>query len=148
MYDLQSRSGLVASFSRCLRRILFFFSSRRRHTRCALVTGVQTCALPISDLDYEGCGLPANQNSAVGLTRLFNNIRAAAGLGAIPVIPMDGCPTLDANLNYASHLEGPFNEDRLSWRVGVEGKPAERVLLYANARWGQKAGSGPVPYGP
>src|SRR3546814_2270105 len=26
----------------------FFFSSRRRHTRCALVTGVQTCALPIS----------------------------------------------------------------------------------------------------
>src|SRR3546814_18667562 len=28
----------------------FFFSSRRRHTRCALVTGVQTCALPISRL--------------------------------------------------------------------------------------------------
>src|SRR3546814_8104813 len=26
---------------------LLFFSSRRRHTRCALVTGVQTCALPI-----------------------------------------------------------------------------------------------------
>src|SRR3546814_10547887 len=29
---------------------IFFFSSRRRHTRCALVTGVQTCALPISDV--------------------------------------------------------------------------------------------------
>src|SRR3546814_2435113 len=28
----------------------FFFSSRRRHTRCALVTGVQTCALPISSV--------------------------------------------------------------------------------------------------
>src|SRR3546814_8642994 len=28
--------------------VMFFFSSRRRHTRCALVTGVQTCALPIS----------------------------------------------------------------------------------------------------
>src|SRR3546814_5017399 len=27
--------------------VWFFFSSRRRHTRCALVTGVQTCALPI-----------------------------------------------------------------------------------------------------
>src|SRR3546814_12812159 len=26
--------------------VVFFFSSRRRHTRCALVTGVQTCALP------------------------------------------------------------------------------------------------------
>src|SRR3546814_4877128 len=31
---------------------VFFFSSRRRHTRCALVTGVQTCALPI----YRGGG--------------------------------------------------------------------------------------------
>src|SRR3546814_4272387 len=27
--------------------LMFFFSSRRRHTRCALVTGVQTCARPI-----------------------------------------------------------------------------------------------------
>src|SRR3546814_10682384 len=32
--------------------IIFFFSSRRRHTRCALVTGVQTCALQIfSDVE-------------------------------------------------------------------------------------------------
>src|SRR3546814_1046666 len=30
----------------------FFFSSRRRHTRCALVTGVQTCALPICFESY------------------------------------------------------------------------------------------------
>src|SRR3546814_15450976 len=30
--------------------LFFFFSSRRRHTRCALVTGVQTCALPICSL--------------------------------------------------------------------------------------------------
>src|SRR3546814_1767321 len=29
--------------------LIFFFVSRRRHTRCALGTGVQTCALPISD---------------------------------------------------------------------------------------------------
>src|SRR3546814_3636994 len=31
----------------CIVVFFFFFSSRRRHTRCALVTGVQTCALPI-----------------------------------------------------------------------------------------------------
>src|SRR3546814_3846875 len=31
----------------CFFCVYFFFSSRRRHTRCALVTGVQTCALPI-----------------------------------------------------------------------------------------------------
>src|SRR3546814_13524424 len=35
---------------RALGILIFFFSSRRRHTRCALVTGVQTCALPISTL--------------------------------------------------------------------------------------------------
>src|SRR3546814_5236504 len=32
---------------------MFFFSSRRRHTRCALVTGVETCALPISQRPAE-----------------------------------------------------------------------------------------------
>src|SRR3546814_7575476 len=31
----------------CCVLLVFFFSSRRRHTRCAVVTGVQTCALPI-----------------------------------------------------------------------------------------------------
>src|SRR3546814_8399723 len=34
--------------------IVFFFSSRRRHTICALVTGVQTCALPIFPADVAG----------------------------------------------------------------------------------------------
>src|SRR3546814_19343816 len=34
---------------------VFFFSSRRRHTRCALVTGVQTCALPISNDVFGPC---------------------------------------------------------------------------------------------
>src|SRR3546814_2728350 len=42
----------------------FFFSSRRRHTRCALVTGVQTCALPIYYV-FEG------PEGAVALADLF-----------------------------------------------------------------------------
>src|SRR3546814_3347482 len=37
----------VFVFALCSFVLFFFFSSRRRHTRCALVTGVQTCALPI-----------------------------------------------------------------------------------------------------
>src|SRR3546814_7232268 len=43
----------------------FFFSSRRRHTRCALVTGVQTCALPISG--FVGALLFALVSSISGL---------------------------------------------------------------------------------
>src|SRR3546814_8449680 len=48
--------------------LLFFFSSRRRHTRCALVTGVQTCALPIFFLETFpfGCGITAMQALAAG----------------------------------------------------------------------------------
>src|SRR3546814_1473561 len=45
-----SESQTISAF-RCFSHstiLVFFFSSRRRHTRCALVTGVQTCALPIS----------------------------------------------------------------------------------------------------
>src|SRR3546814_3964341 len=45
-------------------RYYFFFSSRRRHTRCALVTGVQTCALPIC-LDNN----PATPEVAVPLSQ-------------------------------------------------------------------------------
>src|SRR3546814_6930466 len=44
----------------------FFFSSRRRHTRCALVTGVQTCALPIStDADVLGREIDPRLDHAV-----------------------------------------------------------------------------------
>src|SRR3546814_14314820 len=46
----------------------FFFSSRRRHTRCALVTGVQTCALPI----YH-----AGHRLAAGIAVLAQQRRAA-----------------------------------------------------------------------
>src|SRR3546814_16993887 len=48
----------------CL-HLLFVFSSRRRHTRCALVTGVQTCALPILHARLVLAGL-----SACGLAAL------------------------------------------------------------------------------
>src|SRR3546814_7669146 len=52
--------------------LLFFFSSRRRHTRCALVTGVQTCALPISQ--RRPCGGDRRQ---VGLRHGVTHDRAA-----------------------------------------------------------------------
>src|SRR3546814_7905861 len=41
-------SGVDDTFAVAGVVVFVFFSSRRRHTRCALVTGVQTCALPIS----------------------------------------------------------------------------------------------------
>src|SRR3546814_9205034 len=55
----------------CLSALCFFLSSRRRHTRCALVTGVQTCALPILDnLTYED--IVGRQKTAEERTAAFN----------------------------------------------------------------------------
>src|SRR3546814_13088160 len=50
----------------------FFFSSRRRHTRCALVTGVQTCALPIS-------ARPAPDATVQAIQRKLNELGYSAG---------------------------------------------------------------------
>src|SRR3546814_4903218 len=50
--------------------MFFFFSSRRRHTRCALVTGVQTCALPISGREPDGLETPECLMSDVSSAKL------------------------------------------------------------------------------
>src|SRR3546814_5100168 len=51
--------------------VFFFFSSRSRHTRCALVTGVQTCALPIFNRSAlrrsMACSLANWNEGAVGI---------------------------------------------------------------------------------
>src|SRR3546814_10222665 len=69
----------------------FFFSSRRRHTRCALVTGVQTCALPISGPCDPGPSLAARRG-----THALQGSPPGAGMGddgfegAVPQVPDAG----------------------------------------------------------
>src|SRR3546814_9200367 len=54
---------------------VFFFSSRRRHTRCALVTGVQTCALPIY-------AIPGEWGTAVNVQAMvFGNMGDTSATG-------------------------------------------------------------------
>src|SRR3546814_6975726 len=70
-----------------------FFSSRRRHTRCALVTGVQTCALPI----FDAWGWPGN------VRELENRVKRA-------VIMADGKMVTAADLDLdAAADEAPIN---------------------------------------
>src|SRR3546814_1056376 len=82
----------------------FFFSSRRRHTRCALVTGVQTCALPIS--------APAQD------ARFFY----LPGCAAMP-------PDLAARLDGAPLLffDGTLWRDDEMLRAGLGGKTGQRM---------------------
>src|SRR3546814_7605842 len=60
--------------------VVFFFSSRRRHTRCALVTGVQTCALPIS---FFGPRVETDGGSARGGQQRVSRRLAAPGDGQL-----------------------------------------------------------------
>src|SRR3546814_5464154 len=58
----------------CVCYVLFFFSSRRRHTRCALVAGVQTCALPIFGVPVSLLELEAHGQAIFGgSTSVANN---------------------------------------------------------------------------
>src|SRR3546814_12330010 len=80
-----------------MKSVYFFFSSRRRHTRCALVTGVQTCALPICSArtdrrrrrrqsvgDGQGRACPARsaQRTRAARRDLDRGVGYGCGLGA------------------------------------------------------------------
>src|SRR3546814_10275857 len=83
--------------------VFFFFSSRRRHTRCALVTGVQTCALPISDAGqapgissarippvrhaHDRCSAAGAQGSEVSPSRLLQDQLVERQVGDRPPEP-------------------------------------------------------------
>src|SRR3546814_2202145 len=74
--------------------VSFFFSSRRRHTSCALVTGVQTCALPISTadtaLDQIGGRRLVDINAAEQFGREILKIETPAATGSENVTPEIG----------------------------------------------------------
>src|SRR3546814_18074485 len=81
----------------CVGVCVIFFSSRRRHTRCALVTGVQTCALPISQLveshstlSFTGrcrpllaCQCPAPPGSALDAPQVLHLLDHATHRGGV-----------------------------------------------------------------
>src|SRR3546814_4031894 len=63
--------------------LYFFFTSRRRHTRCALVTGVQTCALPIFTLTDDG-DLPLTEDTAQDDAMIRRHVAYVREDGDIP----------------------------------------------------------------
>src|SRR3546814_4295620 len=92
--------------------LFFFFSSRRRHTRCALVTGVQTCALPISALPYD---LPTSADTvlttgdgeqAVGY---FQNSEIDEDILLPPARPQDDDPERTWSRDYFAVAVGVLN---------------------------------------
>src|SRR3546814_11619745 len=93
---------------------LFFFSSRRRHTRCALVTGVQTCALPIwfrheikSVEDLKGLKFRCSAFAGAVLSRL----------GVVPqqIAGGDIYPSLEKGTIDAAEWIGPYDDEKLGF---------------------------------
>src|SRR3546814_17674022 len=88
-----------------------FFSSRRRHTRCALVTGVQTCALPISLLSRRGA--PKD-----GKTPLLQYGYGSYGVSSDPEFSIPALALVDRGWRYAiAHVRGGSEKGR-QWFLG------------------------------
>src|SRR3546814_5603938 len=99
---------------------LFFFSSRRRHTVCSLVTGVQTCALPILLISQPDTG-----EQALEICDML--VRSAA----IDVIVIDSV----AALTPRAEIEGEMGDTH----VGLQRSEARRVgkecVSTCSSRW-------------
>src|SRR3546814_366290 len=86
----------------------FFFSSRRRHTRCALVTGVQTCALPIFNDHFI-------QQDVDELNAVVQALKRT-----LATLPPDIAPA-ELNQRFANAVSGHHNaEYRISSEAGVQ----------------------------
>src|SRR3546814_8343055 len=66
---------------------MFFFSSRRRHTMCALVTGVQTCVLPIWQADRVVVQRLGTVDGADGADHLLLAVELGLAAGALDLDP-------------------------------------------------------------
>src|SRR3546814_12285126 len=106
--------------------LLFFFSSRRRHTRCALVTGVQTCALPIFILSYLGDAKSEARMVTLGGQPVAEinlaDIGSASGFGGKPGDPETfyafssfARPTTIYRLDTVSGASSVFAEPKLTF---------------------------------
>lgn len=89
-----------------------------------------------NDRDFEGCSYDDGQGTFTDIQNAFNTL-------AHPV-PIGGCITLKrvapGVVDYQVLQTDQLNENNLSWRVGVDIKPARDLLLYANISKGYKAG--------
>src|SRR3546814_1744390 len=105
--------------------VLFFFSSRRRHTRCALVTGVQTCALPIcraidrlTEIRTFTTGLPELDRVPPGKAAALARFAGAAKAQAVARLPDDRrAATL---VDFIRTLEASASDRSEERRVGQE----------------------------
>src|SRR3546814_18201729 len=107
------RCGLRSAFV-----VGFFLSSRRRHTRCALVTGVQTCALPIISLRVEIADIAERDEAASFGVPAFGVVADIGEVGKMRA------PTIDLPRDAGRAWRPGSIEDR---QIGIVQNPPDRA---------------------
>src|SRR3546814_1998564 len=96
----------------------FFFSSRRRHTRCALVTGVQTCALPILGETF----MPFRPHSLF----IGGSLSAALAVPALAAAPA----TMDVTVTIPRLTVAEYHRPYIAFWIEKAGAPARTVAVW------------------
>src|SRR3546814_5103924 len=95
----------MCCYSYVLSLYMFFYSSRRRHTRCALVTGLQTCALPISNVENRDIRMQSrgNCNGASAADRKTIAIPEKRRCSPSALVPIEGPVARDRHPRHAAY---------------------------------------------
>src|SRR3546814_6394338 len=107
--------------------VIFFLSSRRRHTRCALVTGVQTCALPISASVVDSLGLKNIEAATPPLEFVQHMAGRGLNIRQTPVIDLTLAATSE---QYKDLLEQLLLSDR-----SEERRVGKACVSTCRSRW-------------
>src|SRR3546814_2719879 len=112
--------------------MFFFFSSRRRHTRCALVTGVETCALPICTPSRRGDGhadLSYVHDAAREIAGALDGFTVIVTKSTVPVGTGDEVERIIRECNPAAEFAVASNPEFLREGAAIEDfKRPDRVV--------------------
>src|SRR3546814_3548952 len=124
---------------------IFFFSSRRRHTRCALVTGVQTCALPIS---AKGGRLQSIGSCPFAFRKSFALLKCLHPKKPLWADSGDGCGAFSTRWRPVSTFAAFFRSEehtselqslmRISYAVFCLKKKKHEHIQYTHSKWNIK----------
>src|SRR3546814_9854578 len=116
--------------------LIFFFSSRRRHTRCALVTGVQTCALPICFMRvarFRGPDLDsATQAELMATSARLNSALKRLGTGWVIYVEAQrkASPSYPVSTGFADPLSALIDEERRAQFEGSDDAQSNFTSAY------------------
>src|SRR3546814_8658414 len=107
----------------------FVFTSRRRHTRCALVTGVQTCALPIFQCGCQDTSISLECSCSASTI----NPEVSTGLGT-GVLVLD-VVAIGSSARQETTVTASLQTDRAAFVRSEERRVGKECVRTCSSRW-------------